>query len=319
MKTLYDLLGVSPDADAEAIKKAFRQGVKAHHPDVHGGDPHATQRFQAIIAANAILRDAALRTIYDQELERRSGRRRAEWKRTLVACAIAAILGSGLAGGGALLMRVGTPAIFAGEDANGHTDAPALERESKQAASAPAATSAGDETKADPEPAHSAPAIADAEQAIRRDPDDAKGRDDPGDAGADAGTLERALADYDQTLATDPKNPAILHERGMLLARKGALDNALLDLDRAIRFSFSDAEMYRDRGLVWYEKGRYDRAIADFNQAIKLDPKFADAYFSRGVALHHKGDLSRAFADVDRAVRIDPNMLDVIRREPWTH
>ncbi|WP_316207979.1 J domain-containing protein, partial [Bradyrhizobium sp. SZCCHNR3008] len=34
MKTHYEVLGVSPCADIETIKQAFRKAVKAHHPDL---------------------------------------------------------------------------------------------------------------------------------------------------------------------------------------------------------------------------------------------------------------------------------------------
>ena len=52
MMTLYDVLGVSPDADPETIKQAFRKAVKAHHPDLQGGDAAASRR---VITANASL------------------------------------------------------------------------------------------------------------------------------------------------------------------------------------------------------------------------------------------------------------------------
>jgi curved DNA-binding protein CbpA len=66
---LYDLLGVRPDDDAEAIKGAFRKAAKANHPDHHGGDPQAAARFRQISLANEILRDTELRAAYDRLLE----------------------------------------------------------------------------------------------------------------------------------------------------------------------------------------------------------------------------------------------------------
>lgn len=42
-----NLLGVSPDADRQEIKAAFRRYARRHHPDV-GGDP---ARFQAGVEA----------------------------------------------------------------------------------------------------------------------------------------------------------------------------------------------------------------------------------------------------------------------------
>jgi curved DNA-binding protein CbpA len=68
MKTVYDLLGVRPDASAEAIKTAFRAAVKLHHPDLHPGEPDASFRFSRIAAAYAILRDDKRRAAYDLRL-----------------------------------------------------------------------------------------------------------------------------------------------------------------------------------------------------------------------------------------------------------
>jgi tetratricopeptide (TPR) repeat protein len=69
MKSFYELLGADADDDGEALKKAFRKAVKAHHPDLHPGDPDAAERFRQIIAANAQLRDAKQRATYDRLLQ----------------------------------------------------------------------------------------------------------------------------------------------------------------------------------------------------------------------------------------------------------
>ncbi|MBO0758389.1 MAG: DnaJ domain-containing protein, partial [Bradyrhizobiaceae bacterium] len=69
MKSLYELLGASPDDDAEALKKAFRTAIKAYHPDLHPGDPDAQARFEEIIAAHALLSDAGRRANYDRQLQ----------------------------------------------------------------------------------------------------------------------------------------------------------------------------------------------------------------------------------------------------------
>src|SRR5215468_9422918 len=65
MKSIYELLGASEDNDADALKKAFRNAVKAHHPDLHPNDPDAAERFRQIIAANAHLRDLKNRSAQD--------------------------------------------------------------------------------------------------------------------------------------------------------------------------------------------------------------------------------------------------------------
>src|SRR6266571_8031476 len=43
MKTPYDVLGISPDADEKTIAIAFREAAKRCHPDLNPGDRVPTQ------------------------------------------------------------------------------------------------------------------------------------------------------------------------------------------------------------------------------------------------------------------------------------
>ena len=47
----YKVLGVSPDASDEEIKKAYRNLAKKYHPDLHPGDAEAERRMNEINAA----------------------------------------------------------------------------------------------------------------------------------------------------------------------------------------------------------------------------------------------------------------------------
>ena len=108
IKTLYDVLGVRPDADEETIDRAFRDASKAYHPDLHGGDAEATSRFKDIAAAAAILRDPDRRAAYDLKL-RRERRRRREWAAAAILCVVAsAIIGFDLSSG-KLVIFIGPP------------------------------------------------------------------------------------------------------------------------------------------------------------------------------------------------------------------
>jgi hypothetical protein len=96
MKSLYELLGASADDDAEALKKAFRKAVKAHHPDLHPDDLDAHARFREIIAAHALLRDAKQRASYDRQLARQQLRSKRMRTAAVIAAAGALIGGYGL-------------------------------------------------------------------------------------------------------------------------------------------------------------------------------------------------------------------------------
>jgi len=65
----YTALGVSRDAEAAAIKKAFRTMSLKFHPDKNPGNPSAKAKFEAAAAAYEVLGDEDLRTVYDHELD----------------------------------------------------------------------------------------------------------------------------------------------------------------------------------------------------------------------------------------------------------
>ncbi|UTF52957.1 molecular chaperone DnaJ [Natronosalvus rutilus] len=61
----YDVLGVSQDASAEEIKKAYRKKATEYHPDV-SDDPDAEEKFKKIQKAKKVLTDEDKRQAYDR-------------------------------------------------------------------------------------------------------------------------------------------------------------------------------------------------------------------------------------------------------------
>ncbi len=62
-RDFYEVLGISKDASADEIKKAFRKLAVKHHPDKEGGDE---AKFKEASEAYEVLKDTTKRQRYDQ-------------------------------------------------------------------------------------------------------------------------------------------------------------------------------------------------------------------------------------------------------------
>src|ERR1700730_9031782 len=64
-KDFYKELGVSSDASADEIKRAYRKLARDLHPDTNS-EPSAAERFKAVSEAHSVLSDTAKRKEYDE-------------------------------------------------------------------------------------------------------------------------------------------------------------------------------------------------------------------------------------------------------------
>lgn len=66
MRDYYEVLGVPRDADADAIKKAYRKLALKYHPDRNDGSKEAEEKFKEATEAYEVLRDDQKRAAYDR-------------------------------------------------------------------------------------------------------------------------------------------------------------------------------------------------------------------------------------------------------------
>ncbi|HRQ56981.1 MAG TPA: molecular chaperone DnaJ [Azoarcus taiwanensis] len=62
----YEVLGINRDANADAIKKAYRKLAMKHHPDRNPGDKSAEDKFKELSEAYEVLSDADKKAAYDR-------------------------------------------------------------------------------------------------------------------------------------------------------------------------------------------------------------------------------------------------------------
>ena len=65
-KDYYKVLGVERNADAKAIKQAYRRLARKHHPDQNPGNKAAAERFKEVNEAHEVLSEPDKRRRYDE-------------------------------------------------------------------------------------------------------------------------------------------------------------------------------------------------------------------------------------------------------------
>jgi DnaJ-class molecular chaperone len=72
----YELLGVSRQASADDVRRAYRRLARKHHPDANPDDPGSEERFKELYQAYEILSNPEKRRSYDERFRAASQRNR---------------------------------------------------------------------------------------------------------------------------------------------------------------------------------------------------------------------------------------------------
>jgi tetratricopeptide (TPR) repeat protein len=341
MKLFYELLGASADDDEEALKKAFRKAVKAHHPDLHPDDPDAPARFREIIAAHALVRDAKQRATYDRllqverqkfqstvarhQLRSKLVRQQLRLKVMGATAAVAAVCA--LVGGYGLFASMPTIAIVEiQKDEPASTTGAAVDKD-RQTATVVAAAKENENTltaiavaKADAVKRDNAGKPAETVGALLMQPassaDQGEQRHQHDSADAPTEVIKSSATAPETNSGDDPdipdreldlgplsNNANFYRERGIASYRSGDFPQAIVNFNAAIRLDPDDAQAYNIRGNAWDEMGFFKRALADYDEAIRIDSNNPAVFHDRAILWQRKGELDKALIDFDRAIR----------------
>jgi tetratricopeptide (TPR) repeat protein len=329
MKSLYGLLDAHEDDDADALKAAFRRAAKAHHPDLHPGDPDAPERFRQIIAAHTLLRDAKQRATYNrllllerqqfqlklecQQLRSKLAHQQVRLKRMRATAAVAAL--GALVGGYGLFAHMSTTTVAINNNglaaaavttakAEGQTASAIVAAERNDNAQTAAAAPKPDVVKDDLESnADNAGKPVETTGAQVLQPTGALHQSEPDNEHETAELPDDASNDRELTPAGPANDGHFYRQRGIAAYGKGDFLGAIGNFDEAIRLNPDDARSYNIRGNVWDELGIFERALADYDEAIRIDPNDPAVYHDRAILWQRKGALDKALVDLDRAIR----------------
>jgi len=150
-------------------------------------------------------------------------------------------------------------------------------------------------------------AIPEFEKAIELNPEFLNVYSNLGSALLAAGQSSRAILTFERGLQYDPDSADLHYHMGLALASMNRLDEATREYEKSLQFKPEDAKAHFALGVALASKGEVDAAITEYREALRLNPQNELTYVNLGTALKEKGDVDEAIAEYREALRLAPD------------
>jgi Flp pilus assembly protein TadD len=147
--------------------------------------------------------------------------------------------------------------------------------------------------------------------ALELDPRCADAHNNLGRALAVERKLEEAEGHYREALRLMPENAEAHNNLGIVLVDRRNYPEAQTHYSEALRLKPSYAEAENNLGVALTQQGKYDDATTHYLAALHLKPDYAEAYSNLGNALARQGKLAEAVSRYRQALRISPDYAEV--------
>jgi tetratricopeptide (TPR) repeat protein len=146
---------------------------------------------------------------------------------------------------------------------------------------------------------------------VAKRPNNARARNNLGNALLDAGRLPEAIGQFELALRLDPNLAQAQLNYGVALTRMGKTQEAVGHWEQALRIKPDYAEAHNNLANVQLQVGNVREAISHYEQALQIKPDYAMAHNNLGVALLRAGKVHDAIGHFEQALRIEPPWVDV--------
>jgi Flp pilus assembly protein TadD len=148
---------------------------------------------------------------------------------------------------------------------------------------------------------------------VAKRPDNARARDNLGNALHAAGRTREAIAQFEEALRLKPDSAETHNNLGNALSTQpGRQDDAIVQFQAALRLKPDSFAAHYNLANLWLNTpGRLPDAIAEYAKALRLQPDSAAAHNNLGSALARlPGRLNDAIAEYEEALRLQPDIAE---------